>query len=99
MLCVYCSLYCFWIYRFEYINLYILINIPLLGDNKMFDFMWKIKKSFGKVKRDISEFKENVNEWVVFLDNKDKKIEKKLDKIEARIERLEEALLRVLIVR
>ncbi|MBW2975023.1 hypothetical protein KY366_04870 [Candidatus Woesearchaeota archaeon] len=62
----------------------------------MFDFVWKVKKSFRRVRKDIGEFRENVNDWVIFLDGKDNQIEKKMDKIEARLERLEEAMFRVL---
>lgn len=65
----------------------------------MFDFVWKVKKSFRKVRRDIDYFRENVNEWVVFLDGKDKEMENRLDKIEARVERMEEAMLRALSLR
>ncbi|GAF80148.1 unnamed protein product [marine sediment metagenome] len=62
----------------------------------MFNFIWKVKKSFRNVREDIESFKENVNEWIVFLDGKNNEMEKRLDKIEARIERLEEAMFRVL---
>ena len=46
----------------------------------MFEFMWKIRNSFGKVKRDYGELKTNVDGWITFFDRKNKDYEKKMER-------------------
>ena len=61
----------------------------------MFDFDWKIKKSFTIVKREFEALKTGMHGWTRFTESKQTAFEKRLDRIENRIERLEEMLMKI----